>query len=123
MGNRLPLSTAIRAGEWVLLSGIPPVRDGAVTAPEDPSRQAELVLDRMTEALGQFNMNLSHLAYVQIFLRDMADLDAINAVYARRMPRPYPARKVICSAFSLPDVRVEMNGYACSLPQQSIIID
>ena len=57
-------------------------------------------------------MSLKNLAYVQVFLRTMEDAERFNEAYVRRMPRPYPARKVITTDFSSRDVRVEISAIA-----------
>jgi 2-iminobutanoate/2-iminopropanoate deaminase len=110
--NEMPISEAVRCGEFLFLSGIPPMEAGKVVAPGDAAAQAECVIKRMESVLAQHGMNLGNLAYVQVFLRTMDDVERFNEAYARRMPRPYPARKVITTDFSSRDVRVEISAIA-----------
>jgi enamine deaminase RidA (YjgF/YER057c/UK114 family) len=110
----LPIRESVRCGDFVFLSGIPPMEDGRVVAPGDVAEQAECVIRRMEAILAQHRMNLGNLAYVQVFLRTMDDVQSFNGVYARRIPRPYPARKVITTEFSSQGVRVEISAIAYS---------
>lgn len=114
-----PLSTAVSAGDYVFLSGIPPVENGQVIAPQDISLQAEYVLTKMDKVLATFELSLKHLAYVQIYLQSMDDYEKVNAVYEMYMPQPYPARKVITTDFAVKGVHLEMNGIATVKPKES----
>lgn len=116
----LPLSAAVTAGGFVFISGIPPVDRGQVVAPDDAPAQAAFVLEQLARVLSQAGLGLANLAYVQLYLRDMADYDAVNAVYQRLMPRPYPARKVIVTAFAREHVCLEINGIAARGPMERI---
>lgn len=119
----LPLSTAVMVNGTVYLSGIPPLHSGNLFAPDDPAAQAECVIKRMKEALQAFGMGLEQLAYVQVYLRSIADFQAVNGVYEKLMPMPYPARKVIITDFVLEKARVEMSGIASLSPKNAITID
>ena len=44
----------------------------------------------------------------------------MNEVYARMMPSPYPARKVIVTAFAREHVCLEINGIAVQEAQRSV---
>jgi 2-iminobutanoate/2-iminopropanoate deaminase len=114
----LPLSQSLRVGDLVFLSGIPPVENGNVHAPEDVAAQTQYILDRILDHLERFAMTLENLAYVQVYLRTMDDYPAMNKVYASRMVAPYPARKVILSAPPMEHVRVEISGIASVQPKQ-----
>lgn len=113
----IPLSPAVAVGDMVYLSGIPPINEGMVVAPDNVTGQAEYILRQIDQMLFRFGMNLSCLVYVQIYLKRMEDYAAMNAVYERLMPAPYPARKVITTAFAREHVQIEINGVASGLPK------
>lgn len=119
----LPLSTAVMVNGTVFISGIPPLLSGKLFAPDDPAAQTECVMKRMKEALQAFGMGLEQLAYVQVFLRSIADYQVVNEVYEKLMPMPYPARKVIVTDFVLEQACVEMSGIASLAPKIAISID
>ena len=47
-----------------------------------------------------------------VFLRDMADFAAVNGVYAKYFPQPYPARSTVAVAGLPKDARVEIEAIA-----------
>ena len=97
-----PFSPAVRAGEHLYLSGQvaqDPVTgklvDGGVDA------QTQLIFRNIAAVLEAAGRGFDDVVRVGVYLRDMADFKAMNAVYERHFARPYPARTVIGVA-SLP---------------------
>ena len=108
----LPISSAVEAGDYVFLSGVPPIEEGRVVFPGDAARQTEFIFCRMKQILSSFELSLNHLVYVQVYLRNIQDSENINSVYERMMPRPYPARKLVTTDFTAEGVCLEINGIA-----------
>lgn len=97
-----PFSPAIRVGETVYLSGqvaqnpsTGRLVDGGVTP------QTEQALSNAEAVLDAAGKTFADVVKVGVFLTDMGDFQAMNAVYARRFNAPYPARTTVCVA-SLP---------------------
>lgn len=87
-----PYSQAIVAGGFVFCSGtagIDPATGAAADGIEAQTEQALRNLDAVLTAAGS---SLAHLVKTTIFYRNVDDFAAINAVYARHMPDPPPAR-------------------------------
>jgi 2-iminobutanoate/2-iminopropanoate deaminase len=87
-----PYSQAIIANGFVFCSGtagIDPVT-GAVA--EGIEAQAEQALRNLDAILAAAGASLSTLVKTTIFYQNIDDFAAINAVYARYMPDPPPAR-------------------------------
>lgn len=106
-------SQAIRAGDLVFTAGqlgIDPA-SGEFGAP-DVAGQAEQALANLAAILEAAGSGLDRLVKVTVFLADIADWPALNEVYARVVPEPYPAR----SAFAVKDLpkggRVEIEAVA-----------
>jgi 2-iminobutanoate/2-iminopropanoate deaminase len=106
-------SQAIRAGELVFTAGqlgLDPVT-GEFSAP-DVAGQAEQALANLAAILDAAGSGLDSLVKVTVFLADIADWPALNEVYGRVIPQPYPAR----SAFAVKDLprgaRVEIEAVA-----------
>lgn len=60
--------------------------------------------------LASVDSDLAHVVHVHVFLRDMADFEAMNAAYVEAMGAHRPARTVIGVAeLPKPGVRVTMN--------------
>ena len=79
---------------------------------ETAAEQAQQVLLNMGAVLTAANMGFDNLAQCTIFLADMDDFAAVNAVYAEFMPDPPPARATVEVSRLPKDVRVEISGVA-----------
>lgn len=108
-----PYSQAVRAGDLVFTAGqlgIDP-STGAL-AGEDVAAQAERAIANLEAILEAAGSGLDRLVKVTVFLADIGDWPAVNEVYARAIPEPFPAR----SAFAVRDLpkgaRVEIEAVA-----------
>ena len=87
-----PYSQAIIAGGFVFCSGtagIDPTTGEPRVGIEAQTEQALANLEAILQAAGTSS---DHLVKTTIFYADVADFAAINAIYARHMPDPPPAR-------------------------------
>ena len=92
-----------------------------MVAPGDVAAQTERILDRYRETLSKQGMGLENLAFVTIFLKSLDDYAAMNEVYGRKMPQPYPARKVIQAAMTVEGMVVEMTAVAPRTVKKAIV--
>jgi 2-iminobutanoate/2-iminopropanoate deaminase len=106
-------SQAIHTGDLVFTAGqlgIDPA-SGEFSAP-DVAGQAEQALANLSAILDAAGSGLDRLVKVTVFLADIADWPALNDVYSRLVPEPFPAR----SAFAVKDLprgaRVEIEAIA-----------
>ena len=87
-----PYSQAIVAGSLVFCSGTAGI-DPATGVPGDSiEAQTELALRNLDAILNAAGTSLSALVKTTIFYTNVEDFATINAVYARFMPDPPPAR-------------------------------
>lgn len=87
-----PYSQAIVAGGFVFCSGTAGI-DPATGLPGDGiEAQTELALRNLEAVLTAAGASLSALVKTTIFYANVEDFATINAVYARFMPDPPPAR-------------------------------
>jgi 2-iminobutanoate/2-iminopropanoate deaminase len=94
-----PFSPAIRAGGIVYLSG--QVAQDPATGrliEGDVTRQMEQVLSNALPVLEAAGKSFADVVRVGVFLTDMGDFQAMNAVYARHFEMPYPARTTVAVA-------------------------
>jgi 2-iminobutanoate/2-iminopropanoate deaminase len=108
-----PYSQALRAGGMVWCSGqipIDPARN-TVTAVgiEAQTRQAIANLSNVLEAAGS---SLSKVVKTTVFVKDMNDFAALNAVYAEMFGPTRPARSCVEVARLPKDVLVEIECVA-----------
>jgi 2-iminobutanoate/2-iminopropanoate deaminase len=106
-------SQAIVAGDLVFTAGqlgVDP-STGDLSAPE-VAGQAEQALANLAAILEAAGSGLDQLVKVTVFLADIGDWPALNEVYSRVVPQPFPAR----SAFAVRDLpkggRVEIEAVA-----------
>jgi 2-iminobutanoate/2-iminopropanoate deaminase len=96
-----PYSQAIRAGELVFTAGqlgLDPAT--GEFAADDVAGQAERALANLAAILGAAGSGLDRLVKVTVYLAQIEDWPAVNEVYARAIPEPFPAR----SAFAVKDL-------------------
>ena len=94
-----PFSQAIAADGFVFLSG--QVGLDAATgalAPGGVAAQAEQIFANLAAVLEAAGKSFGDVVRVGVFLTDMADFAALNAVYARHFAEPYPARTTVAVA-------------------------
>ncbi len=89
-----PYSQGLSAGRLVFTSGQLPMRDGVLIT-DDVADAARASLETVSAILEAGHATLADGVKVTIFLKDMNDFDAVNAVYGEFFPKPYPARSCI----------------------------
>ena len=107
-----PYSQATVSGTMVYTSGqIPLLPDGSLLE-GDVSVQARQVLENLKALLAAADSGLERVLKTTVFLKDMDDFAAMNAVYAEYFSEPYPARSTVQVAKLPRDVRVEIEAVA-----------
>ncbi|MGN0853849.1 MAG: RidA family protein [Kiritimatiellia bacterium] len=108
-----PYSQAIAAGGFIWCSGQIPIDPAvnAVTATtvEGQTRQAIANLRHVLEAAGS---GLDNVVKTTVFIGDMADFAAMNAVYAEMFGETKPARSCVQAARLPKDVKIEIEAVA-----------
>ncbi len=108
-----PYSQAIRAGDTLYVSGqIALHPHTGLLVGETAAEQAEQVLLNLKAVLRAAGAGPEALVQCTIFLVDMDDFAAVNAVYAAHMPDPPPARATVEVSRLPRDVRVEIGAVA-----------
>lgn len=108
-----PYSQAIKAGELLFVSGQTPLDPASgVLVEGDVETQAARVLDNVGAILSAAGLGFEDVVKTTVFLRDMADFAAVNGVYAKYFPVPYPARSCVAVAGLPRDARVEIEVIA-----------
>ncbi len=94
-----PFSPAVRAGEFVYLSGqvAQDPATGRLIA-GDVTAQTEQIFRNLEAVLHAAGKTFADVIKVGVFLPDMRDFTAMNAAYGRYFEAPYPARTTITVA-------------------------
>ena len=106
-----PYSQAIDLGGMIFTSGqIPVAPDGSVSSDiSEQTRQALLNLKAVVEAGGS---SFDKVIKTTVFITDMAQFGAINAVYAEFFSEPFPARSCVQVAALPKGVSIEIEAVA-----------
>lgn len=106
-GTPRPFAKAVRAGDFVFVSGQVPVVDGEVIQ-GGIVEQTELVMKNITEVLMNAGCTLEHVVKVSVWLDDPRDFTSFNAVFKKYFTAHPPARSTVQSALMV-DAKVEMD--------------
>jgi 2-iminobutanoate/2-iminopropanoate deaminase len=87
-----PYSQAVVAGGFVFCSGTAGIDPATGSAPDGIEAQTEQALLNLAAVLEAAGASMDDLVRTTIFYADVDDFAALNAVYARHMPDPPPAR-------------------------------
>jgi 2-iminobutanoate/2-iminopropanoate deaminase len=108
-----PYSQAIKANGFIFVSGqgsVDPATGKLVEG--DTARQTERALENLKAILEASGSSLHKAVKATVFLKDMNDFAAMNAVYARFFPQGPPARSTVEVARLPLDLRVEIEMIA-----------
>lgn len=109
--SHVPLSPAVRAGDFVYVSGQVPVGSDGLVVKGGISEQTEQVLANVKAALALAGCTLDDVVKTTVWLEDARDFGAFNAVYARHFPQNPPARTTVESRLMI-DIKIEVEAVA-----------
>ena len=110
-GKTLSLSRAIRAGDFVFLTGQIPFKDGNVMTTGTVEEQTRVVLDEIKSTLALANCEMSDVVKAMVWLQNKEDFGGFNDVYGEYFPTDPPTRSAVVNQL-LVDVRVEIEVVA-----------
>jgi 2-iminobutanoate/2-iminopropanoate deaminase len=91
-----PYSQAIRMGDFVFTAGqVALDPSGGELMGDDVATQTEQVISNLRAVLAAAGCELGDVVKTTVFLQSMGDFAAMNAVYARHFPEPFPARSTV----------------------------
>jgi 2-iminobutanoate/2-iminopropanoate deaminase len=108
-----PYSQGVRAGQLIFVSGQGPI-DPATGAliDGDIGTQTRRVFENVGAILKAGGASFDHVVRATVYLADMNDFAAMNAVYAGYFGSPAPARTTIQAARLPRDMRIEIDVIA-----------
>ena len=108
-----PYSPAVRAGEWVILSGqggFDPATGKLVAGGVEAETRQTFV--NITAILGDCGLTLRDVAKALVFVADINDFPKVNAVYAEAFGDHKPARSTVQAAALPGGCQVEIEVWA-----------
>ena len=107
----VPLSPAVRAGDFVYVSGqVPTDQSGSVVA-GGVEEQTKQVLENVKAALALAGCTMDDVIKTFVILTDASDFAAFNKVYGAYFPKDPPARTTL-EANLMIDIKVEIEAVA-----------
>lgn len=108
-----PYSQAIRAGNFLFLSGQIPLdpKTGELVK-GDIRQQTRQVLENIKGVLESQKLGMDNVVKITIFLTDMENFNQMNEVYATYFPSSPPARSTVCVAKLPRDAGIEIEAIA-----------
>jgi 2-iminobutanoate/2-iminopropanoate deaminase len=103
-----PYSQAIMTDTMVYCSGQIPLTPAGVMVDGDVTAQTTQVLNNVKAVLAAAGSSLEKVVKVTVFLQDMGDFAAMNAVYAQYFTSNPPARSTVQVARLPRDAKVEI---------------
>ena len=110
-GRTLSLSKAIRAGDFVFLTGQIPMMNGEPMTTGTIEDQTKVILEDIKATLEEAGCKMDDVVKSMIWLRERADFPGFNKIYGDYFPIEPPARSAVVSEL-LVDVRVEIEVIA-----------
>ena len=108
-----PYSAFVDAGEFVFCSGQIPLdpASGEIVG-KTVSEQAEQALKNVEGVLAAAGLSTKNVVKTTVFIKEMNDFAAINEVYAKFFPSPFPSRSCVEVARLPKDVMLEIEAIA-----------
>ena len=108
-----PYSQAVRVGQLLFVSGqvpLDPATGEMVSG--DIAAQTRRVFENLGAVLKAGGRSFNDVVRTTVFLADMNDFQAMNAVYGSYFTEPYPARATVQVARLPRDARIEIDVIA-----------
>ena len=90
-----PYSQAIDAGAFLFVAGQIPVNPATGEIPEGITLQTAQSIANIKAILAEAGLTIDNVVKTTVFLADMNDFAAMNAVYADNFTAPFPARSAV----------------------------
>ncbi len=90
-----PYSQAIDAGSLLFISGQIPVNPETGAVAEGITAQTAQSIANIKAILAEAGLTIDNVVKTTVFLADMNDFAAMNAVYAENFTSPFPARSAV----------------------------
>ncbi len=110
-GRKLSLSKAVRAGDFVYLTGQVPMKNGVVITEGTIEEQTRIVLDEIKNTLIEAGCELQDVVKAMVWLKNKEDFPGFNSIYGEYFDHEPPARSAVVNDL-LVDVLVEVEVVA-----------
>lgn len=106
-GRTLSLSKAVRAGNFVFLTGQVPMENGQPMTHGSIEEQTRSCLENIKSTLAECGCEMADVVKSTVWLKDREDFPGFNATYAEYFSQSPPARTGLINDFLI-DIKVEI---------------
>ena len=110
-GRVLSLSRAVRAGDFIFITGQVPMRDGKPMTDGSIEDQTRACLESLQQILAEAGCDLGDVVKSMVWLKKREDFPGFNTVYSEYFPSEPPTRCALVSEFLI-DILVEIECVA-----------
>ena len=110
-GRQLSLSRAVRAGDFVYLTGQIPMRGDSPMTDGSIEDQTRASIEGIRSILQEADCELSDVVKSMVWLKNREDFPGFNSVYTEFFPQQPPTRSALVSDFLI-DILVEIECIA-----------
>jgi len=108
-----PVSTVVRHGETIYVSGIPPLDLATGEIVGGPiEQQTERVLEQLKLCVETAGSSLDNVLKCTVYCTSVEKFAAVNTIYARYFPKDPPARIFVCVPAWFADFDIEIDCIA-----------
>ena len=107
-----PYSQGVVSSGLIFLSGQIPLDESGKLCNGTIEEQVELIFQNIGHLLETQNCGLQNIVKLTVFLKDIADFDAVNSKMTDLLEEPYPARSLVQAAALPKNVDVEIEVIA-----------
>lgn len=106
--EEMPFSSAVRAGDFIFVSGTTGNLDATgnlVAGIEDQTKQC---LENIGQTLRAARASLSDVVKATVFLTNVDHFAKMNGIYKKYFPKDRPARSTVITGLVRPDMLIEI---------------
>lgn len=111
---KLPFSPAIKAGDYIFVSGQVGFVDAEGREIKGIEAQTKRCLENIKEVLTAAGASLDDVVKVTVFLRNEEDFATMNEIYQSYFVKDRPARSTVVASLALRSMLIEMECIAYS---------
>jgi 2-iminobutanoate/2-iminopropanoate deaminase len=111
--SNLPFSPAVRAGDFVFMSGLASVDENGKVIHDTFENEARRTYQNIGKVLAAAGLGFANVVQVRCYLAQQTDWDAHNRIYREVFSAPFPARTTLIGCLGdLVKYEVDLVAYA-----------
>lgn len=107
----LPFSAAVRAGDFIFVSGQASTDENGKVISEDFEAEFRRTIGHLTAILKAAGATLKDVVQVKSYVKDHADLPLYNKIYREYFTEPFPARTTITNCLGHVKYEIDVIAY------------